>query len=538
MNESIASPVAKLKLGGEECTWAWHLTTLVPIVTLYLALGFYQLDNQSLWMDEVISINRLSPTDPIWMPLYSQSPLYFILLGLWSKVAGNTEVAFRSFSTLLGVAVICFTYAIGFRLFNRKTAVFGAILLATSPYLIWYAQEVRYISLTIVTSLLMTYSFHRAVSDDVWKWWLSYGITSIMALFSFVTAIFLIVAHGLYVFCCASHRRILPKWLACQLVISLLFVIWYATATSPQLRAALAKAPSVTSHEQGRSPGTLPITDLAGAIPYTFFAFSVGFSLGPSVRELHQSRSISTLLSYAPALVPIGVLFASVFVLGLRKLRGNQSAGVFLLMWLGVPIAGVFIIATTTSYHVYNTRYAAIALPAYILVLALGISIFRKQVVQITVLSGLLFINGLSLAHYYFNPRYAREDARSAAQYLESMAQPGDVILSVGSATALRHYYKGSLPIVLAGAHSTKNELVAEHLRKLHKDHRLWLVEIRPWEADPKSTVKAALDNLARRSGHKDFSGVEIYSYQAARQHDGKISHRAGSGDAELENAN
>jgi hypothetical protein len=276
------------------------------------------------------------------------------------------------------------------------------------------------------------------------------------------------------------------------------------------------KAPSVITDEQSRSPGALPITDLVGAIPYTFFAFSVGFSLGPSVRELHESRSISTLLSYAPTLVPIGLLFATVFVLGLGRLRRSKNTGVFLLLWLGVPIVGVFVIATMTSYHVYNTRYTAIALPAYILILAAGIATFRRQLVQITILSGLLFVNGLSLAHYYFNPRYAREDARSAAQYLESRARPADIILSVGNVTALQHYYKGGLAVIRADGEFTKNGSVAEHLRKLRKDHdRLWLVEIRPWEADPKAKVKAALDNLARRTEYKKFPGVKIYSYQA-----------------------
>jgi uncharacterized membrane protein len=517
MNESIASPVAKLTFGGEERNWHWHFAALIPIVGVYLALGFYQLADQSLWTDEVISLNRWSPEDPIWKRLYSQSPLYFVLLGLWSELAGTTEFAVRSFSTLLGVAVVCLTYAIGFKLINRKTAIFAAILAATSPYLVWYAQEARYIVLTVLTALLMTYCFHRALSDGLRKWWFWYGATSILALFSFVTVIFLIMGHGLYVVCCASHRRILAKWIACQLVIAVLFGIWFGVATSPQLKAALTEAPTLVSHEQTRSPGTLSMTDLAGAIPYTFFAFSVGFSLGPSVRELHESRSINTLMSYAPALVPIAVLFASVFVVGVTKLRRDKSAGVFLLMWLGVPIAGVFMIATTTSYHVYNTRYAAIALPAYILILAAGIATFRMQLVQITVLSGLLFINGVSLAHYYFDPRYAREDARSAALFLGSTARPGDIILSVGNTTALRHYYKGSLPILPAGENSTKNASLAEQVRKLGKDHeRLWLVEIRPWEADPKSQVKAALDNLAHRTERKKFSGVEILSYRAA----------------------
>jgi hypothetical protein len=52
-------------------------------------------------------------------------------------------------------------------------------------------------------------------------------------------------------------------------------------------------------------------------------------------------------------------------------------------------------------------------------------------------------------------------------------------------------------------------------VREFTKEHsRVWLVEIRRWETDPKRRIKAALDHAADRSDHKTFAGVEIYSYR------------------------
>jgi hypothetical protein len=99
---------------------------------------------------------------------------------------------------------------------------------------------------------------------------------------------------------------------------------------------------------------------------------------------------------------------------------------------------------------------------------------------------------------------------------------------------ALAYYYKGGSPFTLIDPRPKSEVTLVEDLRQIAKDHdRLWLVKIRSWETDPQGKVKAALDNLAHRSEHKKFSGVELYSYEAARQHDGKISHREDAESAE-----
>ena len=118
-----------------------------------------------------------------------------------------------------------------------------------------------------------------------------------------------------------------------------------------------------------------------------------------------------------------------------------------------------------------------------------------------------LLVNGISLANYYFDPRYPREDARSAAELLQSTSAAGDVILAVGSTVALQHYYKGVLPIVTVDRRRTDVSAVDQ------LPGRIRFVEIRPWETDRTGSVKAALENLAWRRELKAFPGAAVYTY-------------------------
>ncbi len=55
---------------------------------------------------------------------------------------------------------------------------------------------------------------------------------------------------------------------------------------------------------------------------------------------------------------------------------------------------------------------------------AAAIAAIRSRVLQMALLSAVLFGNGLALHNCYFNPRYDREVARAAARFLEAVSQP------------------------------------------------------------------------------------------------------------------
>jgi 4-amino-4-deoxy-L-arabinose transferase-like glycosyltransferase len=513
-----------------ESTRRQHLVVLIPILMIYFLLAFYRIDHQSLWTDEVTSVIRSDPSRPLLLRerlFAGQSPPYFLLLHLWAKL-GTSEFALRSLSAILGGITVCLTYITALQLCNRRVAWIGATLLATSPFLIWYSQEVRYVMLMILMALLAMYAFDRALFAKRFAWWLCHCCSLILAIVIFVVNVLLSVAQGLYLVCAPSRRPVLRRWVLCQLVVFAFFLWWanhgqvweldgswkklfvYVTTSSEKL-------PSLSSAETFSAGSSRKFTLLA--LPYTFFAFSTGFSLGPSLRELHVSHSLAALLPYVLILSTSALLFGTLFILGITSVGRQSETRKFLLSWLAVPILGALSISALIPGLAYNVRYVAMGFPAYIFILALGIASLRRPFMQMALFTAVLAINGLSLANYYHNPRYSREDARSAARYLEAEAHAGDIIAVVGNATALRYYYHGSLPIVGWGKTTFHSQAaLIDPLQELSRDHeQLWLVETRPWEADPEGLVKTVLNESYQLREHKALPGVDIYSYRLHR---------------------
>jgi 4-amino-4-deoxy-L-arabinose transferase-like glycosyltransferase len=504
-----------------------HLPLLAPILLVYFCLAFYRIDHQSLWVDELFSLRRANPEGvflerPGWFA--GHGPLYFRTLQLWARW-GTGEFPLRALSTLFGGVAVCLAYALGLRLYNRRVACIGALLLATSPFFIWYSQEVRYVMLMMATALFAMYTFHVALTTKRINWWLLHCCSLILAIGVFVVNIFLPMAQGLYLLSSPTRRSLFRPWVACQSVVFVLFVWWanygYITelggywqrlfvhvTSSPETRA------SIDPTERLVTGSTRDFT--AMGLPYTFFVFSTGYSLGPSMRELQISRSVGTLLPHAPIIVLCVLLFGSLFLLGLVALRRQPDTARFLVSWLVVPVMGTLAISALIPEMAYNVRYVAMSFPAYILILAVGIAGFRRRLLQAALLVAVLMVSSLSLANYYFNPSYSREDTRSAAQYMTTVADANDAIVLVGSGYVFKHYYKQGLPIfILSKALINDRVALANRLEELSKDHdHLWLVSIRPWRVDPKGIVPAMLNDRYTAVGRQELTGVEVYSYQ------------------------
>jgi 4-amino-4-deoxy-L-arabinose transferase-like glycosyltransferase len=496
---------------------------LTPILLIYFVLALYRIDNQSLWVDEISSLNTAFTDGSVFSPQIwtkGQGPLYFALLNLWGRLA-NSEAALRSLSVLAGGIAIWLIYVLALHLFNRRTAQISALILGTSPFLIWYSQEIRYITLSIATSLLATYTFRKALTrDSVWPW-LWYAVTLILAIGAFVTNIFLPLIHGAYLWSLQRNRPIIP-WLKSQAVVFFVAILWANGGELRTLDGWIGKLYNevTVADKSTLDPATARLSTggrrefTAVALPYTFFAFSTGFSLGPSLRELHKEQPMAAILPHLPVIGAAAIGFLIPSVLGAIRLWRHSHESLFFALWLGVPILGTLGVAAATELT-YNVRYASGSLPAYVLVVALGIAGCRPTV-RIVLLGAVLAFSSFSLTNYFLNPRYSREDTRAAARYLESAVQPRDIIISVGSSTAFRHYYKGAVPVVAMSGWNSSDPM--KDIRDLARRYdRAWLIEIRPWETDPKAKLRAAFDRVLRRPVAKAFPGVDIYSYQLSR---------------------
>ena len=85
---------------------------LCAIVLLAGALRVYELDYQSLWSDEVISLKTTDPTlsfREFWDRVLADThpPIYYLLLRLSSSVFGQSVLAARALSAVLGILTLC-----------------------------------------------------------------------------------------------------------------------------------------------------------------------------------------------------------------------------------------------------------------------------------------------------------------------------------------------------------------------------------------------------------------------------------------------
>ena len=113
---------------------------LVALVGLSLVLRSSQL-GQGFWIDEGISVGVAHhhwSSIPHVLRQDGSPPGYYMLLGLWIRVFGDSERATHALSLLFALASIPLAYAAARSIFDRLTGVVAAVLVAFTPYLTYY----------------------------------------------------------------------------------------------------------------------------------------------------------------------------------------------------------------------------------------------------------------------------------------------------------------------------------------------------------------------------------------------------------------
>ena len=114
------------------------------------------------WVDEGLSVGIAGhPLSKIPHLLREDGspPLYYVILHGWMQLRGHSEVATHELSLIFALIAIPIAFWAGLAVFNRRVAVYAAVIAALVPYLTGYAQETRMYSLMSVFSILVAASF-------------------------------------------------------------------------------------------------------------------------------------------------------------------------------------------------------------------------------------------------------------------------------------------------------------------------------------------------------------------------------------------
>lgn len=479
-----------------------HRSALLALVALAAFLRFFRIGHQSFWADEARTIWALTGLEQ-GLQHFFHGPLHTVLLYFWSIWGGYGDAWTRSLSAIVGLLTLPVFYLLARRLGGARVALMATFLLAISPFHVWYSQEVRNYSLLIGVATLSQILFIRILDGGGRRAWIGYGLTTIAIMLCNFAGIFLILAQGGYLFLCRRH--LLLRFIMLQALVFLILLPWLSNYRSGWEPGMVGQSPhrKVNFHPMG--------------LPFTFSVFSVGFTVGPSLNEMNRALSLRLFLPHLWYFALVAALYGFLSIRGFVSRWRKEHGVIFYALWLGVPPLLVAVLAFL-NVKVFNPRYAAVAFPGFLILVAAGLDLYRKRW-RLALAILVAAVCAYSLWNHYYSPRYWKPDARSAAGYVEAAVEPGDAILVYAAWEPFFYYYHGDVPAQrLRWGTLQREDRLREFLDRLLSDYaRVWLVDYRSWYVDPKGTVPQALEREWNVVEKREFVGMSVSLFESRR---------------------
>ena len=198
------------------------------IGALYLILCFANI-RQSIWYDESYSA-YLTHFDfgKIWHFTSADvhPPVYYFLLKIWAHFFGHTDFAMRGMSAVFGACAIVAAFLWLKYKYGARAAIFGSLMLALSPELIRYGQEMRMYTLVAFIVFSATYVLQLAIDNREKKWWVLYAFLIALGMWTQYFTALAWVAHLVYL-CFVYKKKIFSKKIILTYVLAVaLFLPW------------------------------------------------------------------------------------------------------------------------------------------------------------------------------------------------------------------------------------------------------------------------------------------------------------------------
>lgn len=164
-------------------------------------------------------VNALAAEDP------QHPPVYYLTIALVQHLFQGSVLSARIASALIGVMLIPAMYWLGFELFRSKaTAATSAVLIAVSPFFVTYSRELREYELFALVTILASAVMLRAESAGRVRWWVLYGLTCTVGLYTDMLFAFTLLGHVVYLV--GAHRRFSLSGIAAAIAAAILYLPW------------------------------------------------------------------------------------------------------------------------------------------------------------------------------------------------------------------------------------------------------------------------------------------------------------------------
>lgn len=162
--------------------------------------------NQSLWLDEAISVNiaknfSFSEIISSYSVQDFHPPLHYLFLKVWGILFSWSEISVRMPSIIFSLIAIYFAYKIGRLIKNKNTGLWAAVFLGSNPLFVYYSQEARMYAMAVMFLAGCTYFFlkisraSKKINKADFFW---FNLLSLLSFITFYGSIFLLASFAIY----------------------------------------------------------------------------------------------------------------------------------------------------------------------------------------------------------------------------------------------------------------------------------------------------------------------------------------------------
>jgi hypothetical protein len=494
---------------------------LLAIVALAIALRLARLGTFPYWHDEVhnlLASEDLYSTAIQGKLISNHPPLPYILAAGWRALGlGGSEWTMRLLPALFGVAAVPALFALARRLFDEKTGLIAAFLLAIAPLHVHHSQDLKeYIYLPFVACLIGLF-LYKAVETNRWRDWFAYGALAGLGCYTEIFVGPLLIALNLWVLAQLPATPDRWKgWVGGNTLGALLFAPW--------LGIMIVKAiGTMVTAETWWIPPPSPT-----GVAFYVKAVAFGYTAPPVYK-------------FAVALFTL--LFAAGFAIAIVR---RPREGWFLVAWFVIPVSIVYAISLRTESIFLIRAMIPYAIALYIAV-AVAIAAIPMRNGRYTALTMVAAMSAIGLVYHYlriYSPPefphrpgiHAPREYDLAAKFIGERWQDGDAVLHSDGSTWLPFFWYGLRDkpqftvgvsqeyihdITIGNPKNTDDPALESYLPREVQDaakdaRRLWFV-FSAWERmyleGSMTDVWSWLDSHYTEVAQESFSGIDLFLY-------------------------
>ncbi len=398
------------------------LLALAAILALAALLRLHAIGAASLWLDEAWSWTEVR--EPFLTMIARTAddihpPLYNSILYLFARVFGDSEVALRWPSAILGVASVAAIFWVASSLGGRLAGLLAAALLCLSGFHVEQSQDARPYTLFTLTAILFAGATFRALETDRRIWHVASAIGALLLLYTHAYGGLLWLSVAAAVGASAKawgdpDRKVLLHWVVGQAIAGLLFLPWafilarhyhaivvrgfWVQRPTPEFLLQLVKDLA--------SGGPLAVALLAGTI----------VALAPSRMFAARTQAPEEVHSHE----------------ALRR--------AICLAWLLGPLV-IGLALSVISQPILFDRYVICSLPAWLILASIGLCRIGQVGGRVVLAGGLALTVAGALASFCTYWTTQHEDARGTVKAYLDAAAPSDCVFAIDPIVTMEVYY-------------------------------------------------------------------------------------------------